>query len=235
MTSPDRLSWKDVRTQIHAAILNGRYAPGDRLPRDADIAQELNCARSTVQRAMQDLSDSGLVERRRKGGTRVRRDPVTRATLDIPITRREVEQKGGHYGYRLIRRAESQAPHSICATFELAEPQDMLNVEALHLSDGRPYILEDRWISIHTAPEICAVDLSHESANEWLVMNKPYTRVDLRFYAISADEDVARMLETALGTALFVIERTTWIDAAPITTVKSITAPGYQLLTTNAP
>ncbi|MEM8871665.1 MAG: winged helix-turn-helix domain-containing protein, partial [Pseudomonadota bacterium] len=80
MSAQDRLSWRDVRTEIHESILNGRYGPGDRLPRDADIAEELRCARSTVQRAMQDLSDSGLIERRRKGGTRVRTHPVTRAT-----------------------------------------------------------------------------------------------------------------------------------------------------------
>ncbi|WP_095589003.1 GntR family transcriptional regulator [Actibacterium ureilyticum] len=231
MTHANRLSWKDVRDEIHDAILAGRYGPGDRLPRDADIAVEMNCARSTVQRAMQDLSDSGLVERRRKGGTRVRSEPVTRATLDIPITRREVEQKGGRYGHQLIRRTATDAPRSVLATFELTEPEPMLRVEALHLSDGRPYILEDRWISLRTAPEIRDVDLSAQSANEWLVLNKPYNRCDLRFYAISADPQTAELLQTDTGAALFVIERTTWIDAAPITTVKAITTPGYQLLT----
>ena len=93
MKITNRLSWKYVRDEIHHEILSGRYGPGDRLPRDADIANQLNCARSTVQRAMQDLSDIGLVERRRKGGTRVHPEPVTRATLDIPITRHEVEKK----------------------------------------------------------------------------------------------------------------------------------------------
>ena len=38
MTASGRLSWKDVRDEIHSAILAGRYGPGDRLPRDADIA-----------------------------------------------------------------------------------------------------------------------------------------------------------------------------------------------------
>ncbi len=231
MTSSGRLSWKDVRDDIHDAILSGQYAPGDRLPRDADIADRLNCARSTVQRAMQDLSDSGIVERRRKGGTRVRPDPVTRATLDIPITRREVEQKGGRYGYQLIRRAEDDAPRSVLAAFELTAPQPALHVEALHLSDGQPYILEDRWISLDTVPEIRDVDLSHQNANEWLVQNRPYSRCDLRFYAICADAGVADLLGAEVGAALFVIERTTWIDGAPITTMKAITKPGYQLLT----
>ncbi len=231
MTGPPRLSWKAVRDEIHDAILTGRYGPGDRLPRDADIAEDLNCARSTVQRAMQDLSDSGLVERRRKGGTRVRPDPVTRATLDIPITRREVEQKGGRYGYQLIDRTKTAAPRPVLAAFELTSPRQMLRVQALHLSDGRPYIFEDRWICPETAPEILDVDLTRDSANEWLVLNKPYSRCDLRFYAHAADPALADLLGAPIGAALLVIERTTWIDAAPITTVKSITAPGYQLLT----
>ncbi|KPN64679.1 hypothetical protein AKJ29_00135 [Aliiroseovarius crassostreae] len=61
--------------------------------------------------------------------------------------------------------------------------------------------------------------------------NKPYTRFDLRIYAISADEATARTLATDPGSALLVIERTTWIGADPITSVRSITLPGYQLLT----
>jgi len=100
------------------------------------------------------------------------------------------------------------------------------------LSDGKPYLLEDRWICLETVPEMRDLDLQRESANEWLVVNKPYSRCDVKFYAISADDHVADVLQTAPGTALLVIERTTWIETAPITTVKAITAPGYQLLTT---
>jgi GntR family histidine utilization transcriptional repressor len=231
MRADNRLSWKEIRDAIHDAILSGDYAPGDRLPRDADIAEELNCARSTVQRAMQDLSDSGLVERRRKGGTRVRPDPVTRATLDIPITRLEVESKGGRYGYQLIRNKAHEAPRPVLAACEVSGPRRMQSVEALHLSDGRPFIFEDRWICLETVPEIATLDLTTQSANEWLVLNKPYSRCDMRFYAISADARVADLLEVTPGSALLVIERTTWIGEAPITTVKSITTPGYQLLT----
>ncbi|WP_103765002.1 GntR family transcriptional regulator [Roseovarius confluentis] len=231
MTSDSRLSWKDVRDRIHEQILTGRYGPGDRLPRDADIAEDLSCARSTVQRAMQDLSDSGLVERRRKGGTRVRAEPVTRATLDIPITRREVEQRGARYDYQLISRRTAPAPRGVLAAFGLSRSRPMLRVEALHLSDGRPYIFEDRWICPETSPEVRDLDFTGQSANEWLVLNKPYTRLDLRFYAISANPRQADLLDTEPGAALLVIERTTWVDEAPITTVKAITTPGYQLLT----
>jgi len=231
LTRAERLSWKEVRDNIHAGILDRTYAPGDKLPRDQDIADDLGCARSTVQRAMRDLSDSGIVQRRRKGGTHVRSDPVTRATLDIPITRKEVENKGSVYGYQCISQTMSETPRAIAAQFGLSSPTPMMRIEALHLSDHRPYIYEDRWICTDTVPEICAVDLQKESANEWLVRNKPYSRCDLRFYAIKASEHAARMLGIEPGEALFVMERTTWIGADPITTVRAVTTPGYQLLT----
>lgn len=67
MNEVTRLSWTDVRDEIRMRILNRTYAPGDKLPRDEDIALELGCARSTVHRAMQELSQVGLIERKRKG------------------------------------------------------------------------------------------------------------------------------------------------------------------------
>ena len=233
MTGQTRLSWTDVRDTIRTRILNRTYAPGDKLPRDEDIAIELGCARITVHRAMQDLALTGLVERKRKGGTHVRTDPVTRATFDIPITRREVEQRGRKYGYQLISRTLQDAPGSVLARFGLQQPTRMLHVKALHLADNRPYIFEDRWIDSSVSPEILDVDLTTESANEWLVHNKPYSRLDVRFYAINAKGESAQHLATLVGSALLVIERTTWIEQDPITTVQAYAAPGYQLAALN--
>lgn len=233
MNVETRLSWMDVRDEIRARILNRTYAPGDKLPRDEDIALELRCARTTVHRAMQDLSAAGLVERKRKGGTHVRTDPVTRATFDIPITRREVEQRGAKYNYQLISRDQSATPIAIMARFGIQQPVQMLHVKALHLADNRPYIFEDRWIDTTSCPEILSVDLTRENANEWLVRHKPYSRIEVRFSAMNAEGESAKHLATPVGAALFVIERTTWIGQAPITTVQAVAAPGYQLSARN--
>lgn len=230
MTVDTRLSWTDVRDEIRARILNRIYEPGDKLPRDEDIAIELGCARTTVHRAMQDLSLAGLVERKRKGGTHVRIDPVTRATFDIPITRREVEHSGAKYSHQLISRDLEDTPIEIMARFGIRRAARVLHVKALHLADNRPYILEDRWIDTTSTPEILNVDLTQESANEWLVRHKPYSRIEVRFSAMNAEGETATHLSTPVGSALFVIERTTWIGSAPITTVQAVATPGYQLL-----
>lgn len=226
-----RLSWTDVRDRIQTRILDRTYAPGDKLPKDEEIAEDFGCARSTVQRAMQDLSQIGLVERKRKGGTTVRTDPVTRATVDIAITRREVEERGSKYDYQLIKCEMADAPKSVLARFGLKAQQQLLHVEALHLADNRPFILEDRWICTTTVPEILNVDLVEQSANEWLVRNKPFSRCAMSFFAAKASAAVSSQLDTKVGDALLVIERTTWIGNDPITTVQAVTMPGYQLFT----
>ncbi|WP_367646758.1 GntR family transcriptional regulator [Ruegeria arenilitoris] len=227
-----KTTWKSVRDRVRDDILAGRFKPGDRLPRDADFADTLNCARSTVQRAMQDLVDSGLIERRRKGGTHVRREPIARATLDIRVTRLEIEQSGREYGYQLISLKEAVPPVSVLAKLGIAAPRPLLRADALHLADGRPYILEERWICTQTTPEILQVDLTRISANEWLIKNKPYSRYELRLYAQKASATTAQQMEIDQGDALFVIERATFEDERPITLVKSFAQPGYQLVAT---
>jgi GntR family histidine utilization transcriptional repressor len=233
VSAPARLSWRDVRERIHGSIVAGDYAPGDRLPRDADFAARFNCARTTVQRAMQDLADSGVITRRRKGGTHVRPDRADRATFEIPIIRHEVERSGGRYGYRLLASARADPPDTVRAAFAVPRTAPMLRVEAMHLRDERPYMMEDRWICLDTVPEAAAVDFSRESANEWLVRNRTYDRCRLRFSAMSGDARLAALLDADPGAALLVIARTTWIETQPITTVRAVAGPGYALEATS--
>jgi hypothetical protein len=80
------------------------------------------------------LSDESIFKRCRKGSTHVRTDPVTRATLDIPITRKEVENKGSVYGYQFISQSMLDTPRSVAATFGPSAPAQMMRIEALHLS-----------------------------------------------------------------------------------------------------
>jgi DNA-binding FadR family transcriptional regulator len=60
-----------IAAQLRAAILNGAYASGDRLPPERDIARQLGASRSTVRNALQLLEDDELVTRKPGSGTYV--------------------------------------------------------------------------------------------------------------------------------------------------------------------
>ena len=90
--------------------MTGDWAPGELMPSEVDLANEFECARATVNRAMRELADEGLIERKRKAGTRVSTSPRRQARFDIPIVRREVEDQGVVYGYELLSSSQSPAP-----------------------------------------------------------------------------------------------------------------------------
>ena len=62
--------------------------------------------------------------------------------------------------------------------------------------------------------------------------NFPWLHADIAFSAESADARDARHLETRQGTALLILQRTTFNDLGAITTVRLAFHPGYQLIAT---
>ncbi len=67
-------------------IINGRYKPGDTLPIEAELGQELSVGRSSVREAMRVLSDKGLIEVRTRIGARVT-EPRYWRRLDPDVVR----------------------------------------------------------------------------------------------------------------------------------------------------
>jgi DNA-binding GntR family transcriptional regulator len=60
-----------LRQAITASIADGYWEPGARLPTESEWAAETPCSLGTVQRALRNLVDDGLIERRRGSGTTV--------------------------------------------------------------------------------------------------------------------------------------------------------------------
>lgn len=231
MTTAEFNSWQAVQDEVLRRINSRQWKPGELIPNEADLSREFGCARATVNRALRELAEAGLLERRRKAGTRVAMHPVRKATLDIPVIRREIEDKGLVYRYSLLSSEKTVPPPDIRARMQVAPGDKLLHLVCVHLADGRPYVCENRWINPEAVPEAADVDFSRQSANEWLVVNVPFIGGDIAFSATTAGPREAETLSCREGEGLFVIDRSTWTKHATITLVRLIFAPGYQMHT----
>lgn len=209
----------------------GTWAPGGLLPNEADLAKSYNCARATVNRAMQALADEGIVERRRKAGTRVCMAPARQARFSIPIVRSEIEAQGAAYSYQLLRRSQCPAPAWLGTRFSVPDAAPVLHLMCLHFSDGQPYQLEDRWINLTALPQAETADFSTAGPNEWLVATVPFSNAEISFSAAMAEKTHATHLDCDIGAPLFVIERSTWWEGESITFVRLSFRPGHQMTT----
>ncbi|MGB3338493.1 MAG: FadR/GntR family transcriptional regulator [Devosia sp.] len=61
-----------IARQIGTAILRGEHAPGATLPGELELAVQFGASRNIVREAIKVLAGKGLVESRKKAGTRVR-------------------------------------------------------------------------------------------------------------------------------------------------------------------
>lgn len=224
-------SWQAIRDDVIARIRARDWPPGAAIPHEAELAQDYGCARSTVNRALRDVAAMGLIDRRRKAGSRVALAPARRATLDIPLIEAEVTGRGQTYGYALLSRTIGPAPVAICARLRLPQGAPLLHLTALHLADGQPHMVEDRWINPDAVPGLSDVDFAATSANAWLVRHMPYSEGELTLTATQADAPRAEAMGCAEGAALFTMERVTWIDDRPITFVRQFYAPGHRVVT----
>ena len=63
---------RDISRQLRADIAAGRYDAGARLPSEPQLVKQFGVSRPTVGRALLDLQNEGLIERRAGSGTYVR-------------------------------------------------------------------------------------------------------------------------------------------------------------------
>lgn len=227
----DKVRFRDVKAAILHRITAGDWGPGVLLPGEVELAAEFGVARATLHRAMRELTDEGILERRRKAGTRVRPSPLRAARFEIPLVRAEIEATGAAYGYALLSRTAGTAPDWLTARLSLDEAAPVLHLTCLHQADGRPYQFEERWINLAALPQAEETDFDAHTPNEWLIGAVPYSQVEISFLAAAATSPVAGALDLTEGEPVFTVERTTWWQGQAITHVRLTYGRGHRMTT----
>lgn len=224
-------TYRDVKADILEKITLGIWPPGSTIPKEIELAEIYDCARATVNRAMRELAEDGIVERKRKAGTKVRMAPVRQARFEIPIVRKEIEDKGTEYRYALVRKERQQAPDWLRARLRLNDGGAVLHLICMHYADGAPYQFEDRWINLDLLPNAAETDFADTGPNEWLVATIPFSNAEISLLATMADAELAEHLGCSKGDALFQAERSTWWDGKAITFVRLTFRKGHRMTT----
>ncbi|WP_374632462.1 GntR family transcriptional regulator [Paracoccus sp. (in: a-proteobacteria)] len=221
-----------ITSEVRRRIVDREWRQGDRIPDEAELAIEFGVARATVNKALQLLAEEGLLDRKRRAGTHVTVNPARKATLTIPIVREQVEAAGLSYSHRVVAQKLSPIPADVALRMSLPEGAMLLHLRTVHYGDDQPFQVEDRWVNPGAAPGVERIDFHRFNANEWLVRNFPWLHAEMAFSAENANARDARLLQTRQGTALLILQRTTFNDLGAITSVRLAFHPGYQLIAT---
>ncbi|WP_170412158.1 GntR family transcriptional regulator [Ruegeria atlantica] len=231
MNAHKRISFQVVRDEVKRRIECRVWPQGSLLPTETQLAEEFNCARATVNRALRELADQGFVERKRKSGTRVKKEPSKHAKLEFSLARQTVESQNATYRYSLVERNVVASPGWLASQIGVSPNVRVLHVICMHYADNRPFQMEERWINIDAVPEIEHADLSNQGPHEWLLNAAPFTEAEVAFSAISADGRLAEFMGTTAGASMIQLERTTWKNGNPMAFARMTHHPGYCIRT----
>jgi GntR family histidine utilization transcriptional repressor len=212
--------YKQIRLDIERHILTGEWPPGHRIPFEHELMLHYGCSRMTVNKALSELAQADLIERRRRAGTFVRRPKFLSAVLQITDIRAEITALGRSYGYELIQCSRRVANAADRARLGVRKTGKVVAIACRHSADGVPFAIEDRLIDLDAVPEAATADFAIEPPGSWLLHHIPWTEAEHAISAIVADEPAAAALDIAIGAPCLVIERHTWRSARPLTAVR---------------
>jgi GntR family histidine utilization transcriptional repressor len=211
-----------ILSDISERILSGVWPPGHRIPFEHELSAEYQCSRMTVNKALSQLAKAGLIERRRRSGSFVRRPQSQAAILEIHDIRVEVEALDLPYRYERMACVKRRATMQDKSLLGLNSTVPMLALECMHFAGKRPFAHETRLISLDAVPEATEEMFLDTAPGPWLIGRVPWNAAEHRISAMAADKHLAAALAIELGAACLVVERRTWSAERPVTHVRFV-------------
>ena len=196
--------WTAIRDHITEDIARGQYAPGDRLPTEAQLAERFGVNRHTVRRALADLAEAGTVHARRGAGVFVRHRPTA-----YPLGRRvrfhQNLTAAGRVPERRILLLESRIANAEEAEALHLDPGAQVHVyEGLSLADGAPIALFRSVFPAARFPNMLEALRESQSVTAAFAAHGlgDYTRAKTEITAKQATPTLAAQLQLLAGAAI---------------------------------
>src|SRR5882757_10955579 len=127
------LSYETVKTSIQHRIADGGWQPGVRLPSERELVQEFGCARMTVHRALRELEEEGLIERRQGSGSYVAELHPISNLLQVRDIHDEIRERGHAHTTRVCGVVREKADARTAAAMRLGKGVPVYRVQLVHL------------------------------------------------------------------------------------------------------
>jgi GntR family transcriptional regulator, phosphonate transport system regulatory protein len=202
--------WRQVADRIERGIADGRFAAGEKLPGEMEIAETYRVNRHTVRRALAALAERGLVRAERGSGTY-----VEAPRLAYPLRSRtrfsEIVGAGGREPRgQLIEASGEIASRELARELGQKAGAPLVRIEALRFADRTPICVGTHWLSAERFPEAGRVYGSVRSMTKLLAHYgvRDYRRASTRITAGIVDALDAARLDLALGRPILIVDST---------------------------
>jgi GntR family phosphonate transport system transcriptional regulator len=196
--------WKAIADALRSDLTEGRYAPGDKLPTEAALAERFGVNRHTVRHGISALVKDGLVRTRRGAGAFVAATPT-----DYPIGQRvrfheNLIAAGRRPDKRVLQVEERSATAGEAKALRIAPGDPVCAYHGLSLADAQPIAVFESLFPqarvVGMAEALCETSSVTEALRSIGISD--YTRASTRLTAVRATATQALHLRVSEGDPL---------------------------------
>ena len=222
--------YQQVKDFVSRKIQDGSLRAGDRLPSEHELVAQFGMSRMTVNRALRELKEQGRIVRVAGVGSFVAEQKMQSTLLQIANLASEIRQRGHDYRCEMVVVERVAATMEVAAALGVRTGESVFHSVCVHLEDGVPIQLEDRYVNPRVVPDFAQQDFSQQQPSEYLVRNVPFDEIEHVVDAVLPSAEQAARLQMTPAQPCLLLTRRTWTSGVPVTLVRCLhPATRYQL------
>ena len=216
MTLIDRNSKLPLYHQLYEIlrenITRGEWQPGDMIPPEPELIDRYQVSRTTVRQVLDMLVNEDLIYRQQGRGTFVAHPTLEQMLVRIVSFTEDMIQRGFEPGTEVISSDLVPASPDVARKLEVEPGEELARLKRLRLADGEPMSVEEAHLVHRHCSGVLKGDYASNPLREVLETDYGIRLVRARqiIRAITAPEDLTRVLALPSGAALLSIERVSY-------------------------
>ncbi len=217
--------YRQIKERIRERIDSGEWRAGQKLPSENELVAALGVSRMTINRALRELTEAGLVRRVHGLGSFVAERPRHASLIELRDIALEIERDGKTHHSKVLTLDRVAADSELATQMEVAAGFELYRLRAVHYQDDAPIQFEARYVNPAVVADFIAQDFTRITATAFLLEQVKPDEMEHRVRAILPDGDCRRHLALAPEQPCLELLRRTWKDGR-VVTCATLTYPG---------
>ena len=230
-------AYQRIKNAILDNIHSGKWQAGNAISTEMALAEEFGVSRMTVNRALKELSEERVLERRQGSGTFVAQQQFNHTFVEVRNIAQDLKSANRDYQAQVVSKraiTASMLDDEMRDKFDLdtavvsSDSEDtriseiavLYEVKIVHFADGQPIQFEERWVDAKKVPQFLEQDFSVVNTSDYLIAKSPLERGSYTIRAVAAPDEIANALQVAPQSPTLVLRRQTYSAGRVLTFVK---------------
>ena len=230
-------AYQRIKNAILDNIHSGKWQAGNAISTEMALAEEFGVSRMTVNRALKELSEERVLERRQGSGTFVAQQQFNHTFVEVRNIAQDLKSANRDYQAQVVSKraiTASMLDDEMRGKFDfdtavvssdsedtcISEIAVLYEVKIVHFADGQPIQFEERWVDAKKVPQFLEQDFSVVNTSDYLIAKSPLERGSYTIRAVAAPDEIANALQVAPQSPTLVLRRQTYSAGRVLTFVK---------------